>query len=599
TFEAAETATNEWTDNEETFETAETATNEWTDNEETFEAAETATDEWIDEETFEAAEAATDEWTDEETFETAIVAISSEEEEVLELALIAPAEQNEITVSKPEKSHLSTYPNRSNYPSGRSQGQKWIAVLSTLLLLVIALNLFLYLEQQTLSQEVVAGKQQLNRESQARVNQATAIAEQKTDLASTVAWQKSELGRIQKLLTAEQENARKLAQSIGAEVRASVVGSNATPAEESVGKLVYYRYRGDLESMNKELTELQAQVNNLKQYAASLEKNLSLTDPAGSSSDPTSTPQALSVFLIKNQEDQKLLDFFNSQLLTTTQNLATLGDDVQNLLLRYGRIQAAAEGVARSNTTTYDQVPGPRIVAAVKGSAAEKLAALSYAPRGWPVRGPITSPFGPRPNIFGRAPQPSTPQSNKTNQSDGRGGDTNLPATFNSLQRSNQISTTTSTITLTVTPNVSATNTPEPAATTSTPTTTIDAVTTSIVTITGTKTITPTITSSATLTTTSTSANTPLPTDTPPSTPRLTPLPTNSTTITNSVNTPISRIMTTPNPISLLPVIVETLPSSSGPTITPVYSTTNTITVANGTAIYSTPTANDTATYST
>ena len=70
-------------------------------------------------------------------------------------------------------------------------------------------------------------------------------------------------------------------------------------------------------------------------------------------------------------------------------NADRLRAEVDRLIGLYNISQASVEG---------DAAPG--YTALIQGQAARDLAASPDAPHGWPVKGPITSPFGPRQAIF-------------------------------------------------------------------------------------------------------------------------------------------------------------------------------------------------------
>ncbi|MEI6046270.1 MAG: hypothetical protein WCS37_18125, partial [Chloroflexota bacterium] len=331
--------------------------------------------------------------------------------------------------------------------------KKWIILgLIGLLLAAIALSLSLYWDGESLSQEVNVLKAQRNQESQERDRQATIAAGKRSDLISVAAKQKEEVDRIQKLLDTEKETSAKLAQTAAAKGQTSSDPLN--PDNSVLG-----HYQNDLESVRQDLLELHILVDKLKEYAATLEKNLNLPAPDFTTPIPTSTllpvtspvpssttstdtplpittltpdfttptPTSTSLALSGVNEEKVILKTFNEQLLSFSQDLSTLGNEVRESFLNYSRVETAANGVAHSNLSSNNSVT-PSIVAAILGTSAEKLAALSYAPQGWPVHGPITSPFGPRPIlIITDTTTNSKPEDSGTTVAEDKGG--NNPTT--------------------------------------------------------------------------------------------------------------------------------------------------------------------------
>lgn len=273
--------------------------------------------------------------------------------------------------------------------------KKWItAVLAVLLLAALSVSLSLYFNDQRLNQEVSALKRQSAQYLQERNDQATVAASRRVDLVSTIAQQKSEIERVQKLLEAEQQNAQKIAQApvaTGQDGGTASTGSNAT-------------YQTDLDSVHQDLKDLQKVVNKLKANAATLENNLNLPFDGLAAFAPTVQP----VPLLSQLPDLGSNSALNGQLLTISQDLNQLGNDLQSLLQRYNRLETMTGAVARSN---FNADAANSSVSAITGSSAEKLAANVYAPHGWPVKGPITSAFGPRPSI---APQLTQAANSKT-----------------------------------------------------------------------------------------------------------------------------------------------------------------------------------------
>jgi murein DD-endopeptidase MepM/ murein hydrolase activator NlpD len=283
--------------------------------------------------------------------------------------------------------------------------KKWVTVaLAGLLVAAVTIILSLFFADQRLNKEVAALRQQNVQYAQQLNDQATAAANRRVDLLSTISQQKQEVERVQKLLQVEKDNANKLAQL-----------ASASPATGDNPNL-----QTELENVHKDLVNLRAMVDQLKDSASKLEKNLNL--PASLASQSTGSDSAL---LPVNTGGQS-----NSQLLTISQDLTSLNLELQNLLNRYVQMETISSsgvaGVIRSNNNsstipnlaTGEAAPG--ISGVVNGSQAEKLALLPDAPRGWPVKGPITSPFGPRPVLF---PQGQKPIKSGSIVSEGMGGE--------------------------------------------------------------------------------------------------------------------------------------------------------------------------------
>lgn len=527
-----------------------------------------------------------------------------EKQETLALALLEPAEP---VAPQPPVVH-SDY---SGFGGGATvvaarPFRRWLpTVLTVLLLMVITLNLSLYLDQQNLSQQVVASKGQLTQDVKERQLQATVAAEQGLDLSSTIANQRDQLLHMQLLLGVEQDNARKLSQVFSNRLQATPTpGIPATRA--ALGTLVFYRYQGDLEAMRKDLLDLRGEVDQLKGYAGNVEKNLNMLSDNPVVVGPTSTPLPLYALTPGPVgSDEAYMNLLNLQLAALTNNLSQLGDELQTLLLRYSRMQSAAEGVARSNASVSGPAPGPGITNAVVGGAAQRLAALSYAPKGWPVRGPITSPFGPRPALFIRA---------KPKQNGGQGGNPNWSfARVGFAPESSPAVTTTSTTTAppTDTTTASATNTAASTPTntnTATATSTPDCIVKTVGTTTPTPTLNPvcpTLTPTSTSTVTATGTATPAATGTPTITVTVTIGGTATITPTTTINatptlTPTATTVptSTPRPTNT-PAPPPTATNTPVPTATPAPTATETPTMTATAMITATETPTMTATATT
>ncbi len=279
---------------------------------------------------------------------------------------------------------------------------KWLsAALSGLLLADLALNLSYFITQQNMMQEVGALKRQRDQYAQERNDLATSAARQRADVVSSLSQQKAELEHVQKLLDAQQETAARLSQGQNA---SSTPDPNpaATPGANPTSNL-NPAYQTNLDNIRKDLSDLRSVVDKLKEYASGLEKSLNLPAPVFSS--PTS---------FKSTSLNGKESFLDAQLSLVSDDINQTGADIQSLLIRFSRLQAAVSGPLQFNQSglTSSDIPPPPAPpgGAIQGPApalysgqAFQLVANIYAPRGWPARGPITSPFGPRPNLFGPA----------------------------------------------------------------------------------------------------------------------------------------------------------------------------------------------------
>lgn len=442
--------------------------------------------------------------------------------------------------------------------------KKWTpAVLVVLLLATLSVSLTLYFNDQNLNRELTTLKRQRNQDISERNRQATVSTSQRTDLASTIEGQKSEIERIQKVLQSQQDQARALAQRAGA---GSLANSTTTTGDSASADL----YQGGLDAMRQNLTDLRSMVDKLKEYAARLEKNLNVpapnfdtsaagttlapstsigisttTAPASTGSIPPSTvaapipsptPLALEQHFtrVSESENPASQQTMSAQLILLSQDLSQLSNDLQTLLQRYNRLETAALSVAQnnnslnnSNSVVNNSNDGPGISGAIAGPEAEKLAASSYAPKGWPVNGAITSPFGPRPAIFASVPKTvggnNTTLTDNNNQKTGKGGDaTPTPTPFDGPKVAKGINPTP-----TVVNPATVEASPSPTATTTiTPTLTVTAAPTKIA---ASPTISPTANPTTAITT---------PTVSPSATPTITATRTVSPTITTTPSGP-------------------------------------------------------------
>lgn len=299
------------------------------------------------------------------------------------------------------------------------------------------------------------------------------------------------------------------------------------------------------------------------------------------------------------------------------QNLSLLNNTTLSVLQAHSGYQITGGGIVTNETPSPAMLlneQGPGVVGAVSGLDAQKLAILAYAPRGWPVQGPISSPFGPRGKLFGFGAGPTAP----TGQ--GRGGanlnyqaqtkavandteaaatatNTTAPATATVSFTPSSTPLPTATNTATVTANVAATATavcqqaltatptataPPPTPTcvptsTPAPTNTVAPTNTATVAYSATPTFTPTPDYAATFTAQPTATITPLPTDTPTVTATFTFVPTatrtnppkSTSTSTNSATPSASPTETTTPTNTATATVTPTAtgtPYTAGPT---------------------------------
>jgi murein DD-endopeptidase MepM/ murein hydrolase activator NlpD/tetratricopeptide (TPR) repeat protein len=459
----------------------------------------------------------------------------------------APLPPTPVTAQPVDSGYLR--PTAASFSFGNERPRRanrgLIALLFLLLLTITGFNLALLLNQQNLTQEMLASRQEMNKYMQGQNSVLqTVIADRRSGdtSANPNPTQMAQLDKLQRLMLNNQEE---LAQLLA---QASLAKNN-TPAPNLAGSDNFGKMQG------------------------------AATQQAANSAAPSSF------------------------------------------------LGAASGPVPLANESGAETIAG-----AVNGAEAVRLSQLSYAPRGWPAVGPITSPFGPRAKLV-----ISGGGQGGAGSSTGQGGAgigpkmqpyqvaTTATATTAAADPATATATATSTSTASATPTIAPTNTatstPAPTATPNCfitpapgvtptpvpgcPTPTPTATTAPTATATPTLAATATSTATAAPTATASPTNTLIPTATPLPTDTATPKPTKPATATPTATTapPATDTAAPTDTPTLAPTETATAtPSVVGsptPTSDIAYPTATSVIQPSGTQIINLATTTPTATVPT
>ena len=214
-----------------------------------------------------------------------------------------------------------------------------------------------------------------------------------------------------------------------------------------------------VEAAYSELGKVAQELGQLQTDLDGLEQSVSATTPAAATPTPGGDGRQLRLSgqMTVVQPGQPSDLYLPTDFEAIKANANRMKAEVDQLEQRLAQQQASAEGEA-----------APGYTALIQGEAAQQLASQPNAPHGWPVKGPITSPFGPRESLFG--PKATTPA---TTPALGQGGNPITPTPVTTINLPDVLPTriftpatrpisTTLPPTATVTPGLTPAPTPTP-----------------------------------------------------------------------------------------------------------------------------------------